>query len=183
MRTHSALIANTVSLIEFSISQPSPDRARPTLTAKLQCHLMYFERNARRYRQSQTCPAAFTYQYVPTEKTQLALRLRTRVLRARRRKTSRLPRTNYQSRHIAGVQKEIRFKNPYFSAVNIPYPTTILFPRAPPRFHRNIKRTAAPVFFGYEDIPKISIFKIFFIFEFYSKIIYKNSCIFVLNFV
>ena len=75
---------------------------------------MYFERNTRRYRQGQTCPAAFTYQYVPTEKTQLALRLRTRVLRARWRKTSRLPRTNYQSRLIADVQKRNPLQNPLF---------------------------------------------------------------------
>ena len=132
----------------------TPRSCRPTLTAKFQCPLMYFERNVRRYRHGQTCPAAFTYQYVPTEKTQLALRLHTRILRARWRKTSRLPQKNYQSRRIADVQKEIRFKNPYFSAVNTPCPTTILFPRAPPRFHRNIKPTAAPVFFrirGYTE--------------------------------
>ena len=137
----------------FSLSAP-PRSCRPRLTAKSQCPLMYFERNVRRYRHSQTCPAAFTYQYVPTEKTQLTLRLRTRVLRARWRKTSRLPRTNYQSRRIAGVQKEIRFKNPYFSAVNIPCPTTNLTPRTLSRFHRNIKPTAAPVFFrirGYTE--------------------------------
>ena len=124
----------------------TPRSCRPTLTAKFQCPLMYFERNVRRYRHGQTCPAAFTYQYVPIEKTQLALRLRTRVLRARRRKTSRLPRT-IKAGALPTYKKNSASKTLIFPQ-SIPRVRQQSCFRAPFRaFHRNIKPTAAPVFF------------------------------------